>query len=142
MASAALLGTPQPCPHLLQHHPPSPHPTHPSSSATPRQVHYSLEAVPDYVRAAVETAVKLHQEDLPGDILLFFTGQEEVEAAVKLLNAEAQRLARSRHKYKLLPLPLYAGAGPGSWDGCCTGHGLLPPLQPPLQLVQVAGAGI
>ena len=28
----------------------------------------------DYVRAAVEAAVKIHEEDLPGDILIFLTG--------------------------------------------------------------------
>ena len=28
----------------------------------------------DYVRAAVETAVRIHEEDLPGDILIFLTG--------------------------------------------------------------------
>jgi len=30
--------------------------------------------VADYVRAAVETAVQIHEEDLPGDILIFLTG--------------------------------------------------------------------
>lgn len=36
-------------------------------------------------------------------------GQEEVEAAVRLLDDEARKLARSRLKYKLMPAPLYAG---------------------------------
>ena len=30
----------------------------------------------DYVRGAVETAVRIHEEDLPGDILIFLTGAQ------------------------------------------------------------------
>lgn len=74
------------------------------------QVHYLLEPCPDYIKAAVETVVDIHREDVPGDVLLFLTGQEECEAVVKLLDEEARKLARSRLKYKMLPLPLYAGA--------------------------------
>ncbi|KAI8469268.1 MAG: P-loop containing nucleoside triphosphate hydrolase protein [Monoraphidium minutum] len=75
----------------------------------PVQLHYLLEPAPDYVRAAVNTVCELHREDVPGDALVFLTGQEEVEAAVRLLQEEAARLAHSRLKYRLLPLPLYAG---------------------------------
>eukprot|EP00877_Chromochloris_zofingiensis_P010555 jgi/Chrzof1/5753/Cz16g14170.t1 len=75
----------------------------------PVQVHYLLEPCPDYIKAAVETVVDIHREDVPGDVLLFLTGQEECEAVVKLLDEEARKLARSRLKYKMLPLPLYAG---------------------------------
>jgi hypothetical protein len=42
--------------------------------------------------------------------LLVHIGQEEVEAAVRLLDEEARKLARSRLQYKLMPAPLYAGA--------------------------------
>lgn len=38
------------------------------------QVHYADAGVTDYVQSAVETAVSIHQEDLPGDILIFLTG--------------------------------------------------------------------
>ena len=36
----------------------------------------------DYVRAAVETAIKIHEEDLPGDILIFLTGVRWPAASV------------------------------------------------------------
>ena len=50
------------------------------------------------------------QVDLPGDVLIFLTGQEECLAAVKLLDEEGARLARSAgYGLKMLPLPLYAG---------------------------------
>jgi ATP-dependent RNA helicase DDX35 len=65
------------------------------------------------VKAAVNTVCELHREDVPGDVLVFLTGQEEVEAAVKMLAEEAGRLRGSRLKYRLLPLPLYSGARGG-----------------------------
>lgn len=77
---------------------------------SPIQIHYLLEPTPDYVTAAVTTVTELHREDVPGDVLVFLTGQEEVEAAVRVLEAEAARLRGSRLKYRLLPLPLYSGA--------------------------------
>ncbi|GBF90487.1 pre-mRNA-splicing factor ATP-dependent RNA helicase-like [Raphidocelis subcapitata] len=75
----------------------------------PVQIHYLLEPTPDYVRAAVTAVTELHREDVPGDVLVFLTGQDEVEAAVGMLEAEAARLRGSRLKYRLLPLPLCSG---------------------------------
>ncbi|GIL82479.1 hypothetical protein Vretifemale_11301 [Volvox reticuliferus] len=76
----------------------------------PVQVHYLESPAPNYVHAAVEAAVNIHCEDLPGDILIFLTGQEEIQGAVGLLEEHARRLASSRgYSLKLLPLPLYAG---------------------------------
>ncbi|KXZ50497.1 hypothetical protein GPECTOR_16g672 [Gonium pectorale] len=76
----------------------------------PVQVHYLEAPAPDYVTAAVEAAVDIHCEDVPGDVLIFLTGQEEVQSAVSLLEENARRLASSRgYSTKMLPLPLYAG---------------------------------
>jgi ATP-dependent RNA helicase DDX35 len=72
-------------------------------------VHYLLEPCSDYVQAAVQTVVDIHREDVPGDVLVFLTGQEEVESAVRMLDEEARRLARSRLQYRLLPAAMYAG---------------------------------
>ncbi len=43
------------------------------------QVHYREAPASDYLTAAVETAVAIHREDQPGDILIFMTGQDECE---------------------------------------------------------------
>ncbi|KAF6259921.1 putative DEAH [Scenedesmus sp. NREL 46B-D3] len=75
----------------------------------PVQVHYLLEPCSDYVQTAVQTVVDIHREDVPGDVLVFLTGQEEVESAVRMLDEEARRLARSRLQYTLLPAAMYAG---------------------------------
>lgn len=74
------------------------------------QVHYLEEPCSDYVRASVQTVVDIQMEDLPGDVLVFLTGQQECEAAVQLLEQEASRLRRSRGlSLRLMPLALYAG---------------------------------
>lgn len=50
---------------------------------------------------------------MPGDILIFLTGQEECEEAVRQLAEESRRLAGSRLRDKLLPVALYAGLAAG-----------------------------
>jgi len=97
---------------------PNPNPN-PQPHRIDSQVHYLLEPTSDYIKSAVNTVCELHREDVPGDVLVFLTGQEEVEAAVKLLREEGERLRGSRLQYRLLPLPLYSGALRvfGRWGG-------------------------
>ena len=38
-------------------------------------VHYLTDPCPDYVKASVETVMKLHAVEPPGDILVFLTGE-------------------------------------------------------------------
>ena len=74
------------------------------------QQHYAENPVSDYVQAAVTTAVSIHEQDLPGDILMFLTGQEECEAAVTMLEEEARRFRRAQgSSLRLMPVALYAG---------------------------------
>ncbi|KAI7836590.1 hypothetical protein COHA_009551 [Chlorella ohadii] len=73
------------------------------------QVHYLETSTSNYLQSAVEAAIAIHKDDQPGDILIFLTGQDECEAAVKLLDEEGRRLQRSRLKWRLQPVALYAG---------------------------------
>ena len=71
---------------------------------------FFLEApIADYVEYAVQTVSQLHAAEPPGDILLFLTGQQEVEIAVSQL---ADRAPRGPGGLRLLPLPIYAGLTP------------------------------
>lgn len=45
-----------------------------------------VDPVPDYVKEAVKTVVKIHEKEDKGDILVFLTGQDEVDNAVTLLS--------------------------------------------------------
>jgi len=72
------------------------------------QCHYLQEPVSDYVRCAAETALSIHKEGLPGDVLVFLSGQAEIEDAVRMIREEGRRLA-SGGRLGILALPLYSG---------------------------------
>jgi HrpA-like RNA helicase len=61
----------------------------------------------DYVQAAVKTVLRIHAtEPVPGDVLVFCTGQEEIESAIESLQAIVAALgARVR---ELVALPIYS----------------------------------
>ena len=70
----------------------------------PVDVYYALDPVPNYLTASVETVVKLHHRENEGDVLVFVTGQEEVEQVVSRLIDEARRLPRDAIKMRVLPI--------------------------------------
>lgn len=68
---------------------------------------YSPEPVQDFIDAALRTIFQIHyQEPMPGDILVFLTGQEAVESLEKLVKEYA--LGMGPELPKLLVLPLFA----------------------------------
>ena len=73
----------------------------------PVTVHYTSEPVQDWVDAALRKIFQIHQkEPMPGDILVFLTGQETVESLESLVTEYA--LSLSRDVPKMLVLPLFA----------------------------------
>ena len=73
----------------------------------PVSVHYTSEPVQDWVDAALHKIFQIHQkEPMPGDILVFLTGQETVESLENLVTEYA--LSLSRDVPKMLVLPLFA----------------------------------
>ena len=52
----------------------------------PIEMRYTAKAQADYVEAAVTTTLQIHRgQPLPGDILVFLTGQEEIEGVERML---------------------------------------------------------
>ncbi|CAN6683439.1 unnamed protein product [Malus baccata var. baccata] len=66
-----------------------------------------MEPVSDYLRAAVSTVLLIHDQEPMGDILVFLTGQDDIEAAVQLITEEAQN--RGKNSSGLMLVPLYSG---------------------------------
>ena len=59
----------------------------------PVEIFYTPEPERDYLEAAIRTVVQIHMcEETDGDILLFLTGQEEIEEACKRLKREIDNL--------------------------------------------------
>jgi pre-mRNA-splicing factor ATP-dependent RNA helicase DHX15/PRP43 len=49
----------------------------------PVEVFYTQEPERDFVEAAIRTVLMIHHVEEPGDILLFLTGEEQIEEACK-----------------------------------------------------------
>lgn len=73
----------------------------------PVDIHYLEEPTEDYVERAIKTVFDIHAKEAEGDILIFLTGREEIDAAIEII---ADRIGSLNPKGpSLLPLPLYAG---------------------------------
>jgi ATP-dependent RNA helicase DHR2 len=71
----------------------------------PVKVLYTPEPVTDYIEATLKTIFKIHtQEPMPGDILAFLTGQEEIETLQELVQQHAEMLNKALPKLKVLSL--------------------------------------
>lgn len=73
----------------------------------PVEIHYLAGPTLDYYEAAAKCVFQInHREPLPGDVLVFLTGQDAVEAVEALVNEYAEGLGPEVPK--LLVLPLFA----------------------------------
>ena len=73
----------------------------------PVDIMYTKAPEADYLDAAVVTVLQCHiTQPLPGDILVFMTGQEEIETAVEILTQRTRGLG-SRIK-ELMVCPIYS----------------------------------
>ncbi|KAG5880171.1 hypothetical protein JTB14_001661 [Gonioctena quinquepunctata] len=73
----------------------------------PVEIFNVAEPVPCYVQASVDAVLKINSSKDPGDILVFLTGQEEVDRTVRLLNEHANLIEESQKKEKMMVLPMY-----------------------------------
>ena len=73
----------------------------------PVEVFYANEQTDDYVEAALATIMHIHFTEEPGDILVFLTGQEEIDMACEVLHARMKKLADLKPP-PLIPLPVYS----------------------------------
>lgn len=71
----------------------------------PVEIFYTPEPERDYLEAAIKTVVQIHMcEEGEGDILLFLTGQEEIEEACKRLKKEVDNLGPEIGELRCIPL--------------------------------------
>jgi len=77
--------------------------------AHPVETFYTAEPERDYLEAAIRTVVQIHNSEPEGDILLFLTGEEEIENACRMLRKESQRHPEGG---ELLAVPLYSSLPP------------------------------
>ena len=82
--------------------------------AHPVEIFYTQEPEPDYVEAAIRTVLMIHRAEDEGDILLFLTGEEEIEDACRKIKIEADDLLHQDPDAvgPLVCIPLYSSLPP------------------------------
>ena len=71
----------------------------------PVDIFYRATPVSSYIDSAVQTAADIHRLENSGDILIFLTGQNEIERAVEMLKETCE----NNSEKSVLILPLYSG---------------------------------
>ncbi|KAK8465863.1 hypothetical protein PHAVU_009G193400 [Phaseolus vulgaris] len=72
----------------------------------PVEINYTKAPEADYLDAAIVTSLQIHVTQPPGDILVFFTGQEEIETAEEILKHRTRGLGTKIAE--LIICPIYA----------------------------------
>ncbi|KAL0459793.1 UNVERIFIED_CONTAM: putative pre-splicing factor ATP-dependent RNA helicase DEAH2 [Sesamum latifolium] len=70
----------------------------------PVEIFYTQEPERDYLEAAIKTVYQIHACEPPGDILVFLTGEEEIEDACKKLAKEIANAGDQVGPAKIVPL--------------------------------------
>ncbi|CAM6102911.1 unnamed protein product [Calypogeia fissa] len=70
----------------------------------PVEIFYTQEPERDYLEAAIRTVVQIHICEAVGDILVFLTGEEEIEDACRKITREIQNLGDQVGPVKVVPL--------------------------------------
>jgi pre-mRNA-splicing factor ATP-dependent RNA helicase DHX15/PRP43 len=78
----------------------------------PVEVFYTPEPERDYVEAALRTVLQIHATEPEGDILLFLTGEEEIEETIRKINLEADQMLSEMDTGPLKTYPLYGSLPP------------------------------
>ena len=78
----------------------------------PVEIFYTEEPERDYVEAALRTVLQIHATEPEGDILLFLTGEEEIEDACRKISLEVDEMIREADAGPMKVYPLYGTLPP------------------------------
>lgn len=78
----------------------------------PVEIFYTPEPERDYVEAALRTVLQIHATEPEGDILLFLTGEEEIEDACRKIHLEVDEMIREADAGPMKVYPLYGTLPP------------------------------
>jgi ATP-dependent RNA helicase DHX8/PRP22 len=70
----------------------------------PVKILYAKEPESDYLEAALITVMQIHLREPPGDILVFLTGQDEIDTAAETLHMRMQSLGSGVPELMILPV--------------------------------------
>ncbi|KAK0634658.1 P-loop containing nucleoside triphosphate hydrolase protein [Bombardia bombarda] len=78
----------------------------------PVEIFYTPEPERDYLEASVRTVLQIHATEPEGDILLFLTGEEEIEDACRRISLEVDDMIRESDAGPMKVYPLYGTLPP------------------------------
>lgn len=79
----------------------------------PVDIYYTPEFQSDYLDAAIRTVLQIHStEDTSGDILVFLTGEDEIEDACRKISMEVDEMIREQGVGPMTVYPLYGSLPP------------------------------
>lgn len=78
----------------------------------PVEIYYTPEFQRDYLDSAIRTVLQIHATEEKGDVLLFLTGEDEIEDAVRKISLEGDQLIREQGCGPLSVYPLYGSLPP------------------------------
>lgn len=78
----------------------------------PVSIFYTPKPEPDYLEAALRTVLQIHATEPEGDILVFLTGEEEIEDAVRKITLETDEMIREADAGPMKIYPLYGTLPP------------------------------
>jgi ATP-dependent RNA helicase DDX35 len=67
-------------------------------------IHYTEAPVEDYLAKSVETILKIHQEESPGDILVFLTGKDDIDVVSQMISDKVDETYSKNGDLRILPL--------------------------------------
>ncbi|XP_075646550.1 putative pre-mRNA-splicing factor ATP-dependent RNA helicase DEAH2 [Castanea sativa] len=70
----------------------------------PVEIFYTEEPESDYLDAAIQTVVQIHTRETPGDVLVFLTGEEEIEDACRKITKKVAKMGDKVGPVKVVPL--------------------------------------
>ncbi|EFJ24564.1 hypothetical protein SELMODRAFT_101229 [Selaginella moellendorffii] len=70
----------------------------------PVEIFYTFTSEADILDASLITLLQIHTEEEPGDILVFLTGQEEIESMDRLIHDRLPRLPPGSLKIQVVPI--------------------------------------
>ncbi|XP_058183137.1 pre-mRNA-splicing factor ATP-dependent RNA helicase DEAH10-like [Rhododendron vialii] len=70
----------------------------------PVDIFYTKAPETDYLDATLITIFQIHLEEGAGDVLVFLTGQEEIESVERLVLEKLQQVPEEKRKLKVLPI--------------------------------------
>ncbi|KAI3658087.1 hypothetical protein MP638_002371 [Amoeboaphelidium occidentale] len=70
----------------------------------PVEILYTKEPESDYLEATLEAVTQIHLHEPPGDILVFLTGQEEIDSACEMLYSRMKSLGSAAPDLIILPI--------------------------------------